>query len=241
LARYTGRHARQPQRGSWRNKERSHPKTTHHLLPAVAAFAVAGLLIGGGSLVIKFGTPSAAAGTESAYGYDAADYPPADRDAQSNRISRDDVRLAGSAANAPTNEPTATPKTSAVTVGKPPVTPATTSKTKTPVLGDQLGNASVISTGSCEASYYDEPQQTANGETFDPTMLTAAHKTLPFNTLVRVTNVKNGKSVVVRINDRGPYTAGRCLDLSSAAFGTIASLGAGIANVKYEVLGQDAA
>ena len=66
--------------------------------------------------------------------------------------------------------------------------------------------------GPCGASYYDEPQLTANGETFNPNALTAASKTLPFNTRVKVTNVANGKSVTVRINDRGPYVSGRCLD-----------------------------
>lgn len=91
-------------------------------------------------------------------------------------------------------------------------------------------------TGSCVASFYDDPQLTANGETFDPSAMTAANKTLPFNTMVRVTNVANGKSTVVRINDRGPYVAGRCLDLSRAAFAQIASLDAGTVQVTYTVL-----
>ena len=92
--------------------------------------------------------------------------------------------------------------------------------------------------GSCGASYYDEPQGTASGEPFDPEALTAAHKTLPFNTRVRVTNPANGKSVIVRINDRGPYVDGRCLDLSRAAFRAIANLSQGIlSKVTYEVLG----
>ncbi|MEV4753866.1 septal ring lytic transglycosylase RlpA family protein [Micromonospora sp. NPDC049559] len=95
----------------------------------------------------------------------------------------------------------------------------------------------VVSSGSCGASFYDEGQMTANGETFDPDALTAAHKTLPFNTRVRVTNPANGKSVVVRINDRGPYVDGRCLDLSRAAFQAIAPLSQGEATVRYEVLG----
>jgi rare lipoprotein A len=95
----------------------------------------------------------------------------------------------------------------------------------------------VTKTGSCGASYYDEPQGTASGETFDPEALTAAHKTLPFNTRVRVTNPANGKSVIVRINDRGPYISGRCLDLSRAAFRAIANLSQGVLrNVTYEVL-----
>ncbi|MEO3775767.1 septal ring lytic transglycosylase RlpA family protein [Micromonospora sp. B11E3] len=95
----------------------------------------------------------------------------------------------------------------------------------------------VVDSGTCGASFYDEGQMTANGETFDPSALTAAHKTLPFNTKVRVTNPANGKSVTVRINDRGPFVAGRCLDLSRAAFAAIASVDLGELTVRYEVLG----
>jgi rare lipoprotein A len=92
---------------------------------------------------------------------------------------------------------------------------------------------------SCGASFYHEPQGTANGETFDPDALTAAHKTLPFNSLVRVTNPATGKSVTVRINDRGPYIDGRCLDLSRAAFAAIANLSQGVLSVvTYEVLAK---
>ncbi|HCT76937.1 MAG TPA: septal ring lytic transglycosylase RlpA family lipoprotein [Micromonosporaceae bacterium] len=97
----------------------------------------------------------------------------------------------------------------------------------------------VTSTGSCGASFYHEPQGTANGETFNPEALTAAHKTLPFNSRVRVTNPANGKSVIVRINDRGPYISGRCIDLSRAAFREIANLSQGVLKVvNYEVLAK---
>ncbi|MFG1778757.1 septal ring lytic transglycosylase RlpA family protein [Micromonospora sp. NPDC049048] len=95
----------------------------------------------------------------------------------------------------------------------------------------------VVDSGSCGASFYSEGQLTANGENFNPSALTAAHKTLPFDTMVRVTNPANGKSVTVRINDRGPFIAGRCLDLSRAAFADIAPLDAGHVEVRYEVLG----
>jgi len=95
----------------------------------------------------------------------------------------------------------------------------------------------VIGTGSCAASFYWEPQGTASGEIFDPEALTAAHKSLPFHTRVRVTNPANGRSVTVRINDRGPYIDGRCLDLSRAAFRAIANLETGVLrSVRYEVL-----
>ncbi|MFC7715555.1 septal ring lytic transglycosylase RlpA family protein [Nonomuraea recticatena] len=77
---------------------------------------------------------------------------------------------------------------------------------------------------------------TASGERFNPSALTAAHKSLPLGSKVRVINPSNGKAVVVRINDRGPYTGGRCLDLSEAAFSTIGDTNAGVMTVKYQVL-----
>ena len=74
---------------------------------------------------------------------------------------------------------------------------------------------------------------TANGERFNAYGLSAAHKSLPFGTLVRVTNQDNGKSVIVRINDDGPHVAGRSLDLSYGAFSRIASPSQGVASVCY--------
>ncbi|MEU5780035.1 septal ring lytic transglycosylase RlpA family protein [Micromonospora lupini] len=108
--------------------------------------------------------------------------------------------------------------------------PRPTAKKTTPA-------AKVLESGSCGASFYSDGQLTANGESFNPNELTAAHKTLPFNTRVRVTNPSSGKSVIVRINDRGPFIDGRCLDLSRAAFATIASTDVGALTVRYEVLG----
>lgn len=80
---------------------------------------------------------------------------------------------------------------------------------------------------------------TANGETYDQNELTAAHKTLPFNSVVRVTNLDNGKQVTVRINDRGPYARGRVIDLSKAAAQEVDMIGPGIARVRIEVLKTD--
>lgn len=88
------------------------------------------------------------------------------------------------------------------------------------------------------ASYYGgswHGKKTANGEIFNENSLTAAHKTLPFGTKVKVTNLDNGKSVVVRINDRGPYSKGRVIDLSKVAFSKIASTSKGVTRVKLEV------
>ncbi|WP_067804103.1 septal ring lytic transglycosylase RlpA family protein [Actinomadura formosensis] len=96
----------------------------------------------------------------------------------------------------------------------------------------------VVDSGSCEASYYWEGQMTASGEPFDPSELTAAHKTLPLGSKVRVTNRNNDRSVIVRINDRGPYAGGRCLDLSRAAMQKVGGTGAGVIPVRYEVLSR---
>lgn len=96
----------------------------------------------------------------------------------------------------------------------------------------------VVDSGSCEASYYWEGQMTASGEPFDPSELTAAHKTLPLGSKVRVTNRNNNRSVIVRINDRGPYAGGRCLDLSRAAMEKVGGTGAGVIPVRYEVLSR---
>jgi rare lipoprotein A len=94
-----------------------------------------------------------------------------------------------------------------------------------------------------KASWYGDVHQgkkTASGETYDMRKLTAAHRTLPFGTRVRVTNVDNGRSVVVRVNDRGPVVAGRIIDLSQAAARELGALGAGVFTVRIEIL-EDAA
>jgi len=79
-------------------------------------------------------------------------------------------------------------------------------------------------------------RRTANGERFNKFHLTAAHRTLPFNTRVRVTNLQNGRSVVVRINDRGPYVRGRIIDLSYAAARLLGMRAHGVVLVKVEIL-----
>jgi rare lipoprotein A len=82
------------------------------------------------------------------------------------------------------------------------------------------------------ASYYKHGKRTANGESFDPHGMTAAHRTFPFGTRVLVTNLKNGKSVIVRINDRGPFTKGRVIDLSLGAAKVVGLTQSGVAKVK---------
>lgn len=90
-----------------------------------------------------------------------------------------------------------------------------------------------------EASWYGAPfhgRQSSNGEIYDMNKLTAAHRTLPFETMVRVTNQKNGKSAMVRITDRGPFVNNRIIDLSYAAARQIESIGPGVVPVRVEVL-----
>ncbi|MDB5513718.1 MAG: hypothetical protein JWQ17_476 [Tardiphaga sp.] len=86
------------------------------------------------------------------------------------------------------------------------------------------------------ASFYTEGTQTANGEKFNTNELTAAHPTLPFGTKLQVTNVATGRSVTVRINDRGPYVAGRVVDVSYAAADALGMVGGGLAKVKLDVV-----
>ena len=95
---------------------------------------------------------------------------------------------------------------------------------------DQLGHA----------SWYSLPANiTANGERMNPNELTAAHRSLPFGTRVLVENLSNGRSVVVRINDRGPFIGGRIIDLSKAAAASIGMINAGTAKVRVTTAGSE--
>lgn len=103
------------------------------------------------------------------------------------------------------------------------------------------GSGTAKKTGALEgyASYYADEfhgRKTANGETFDMHAMTAAHRTLPFGTKVRVTNTSTGKSVVVRINDRGPFKDDRIIDLSLAAAKQVGMIGPGTVWVQLDIL-----
>jgi rare lipoprotein A (peptidoglycan hydrolase) len=90
-----------------------------------------------------------------------------------------------------------------------------------------------------QASWYGpgfHGRRTANGEVFNQNALTAAHRTLPFGTLVRVTNLRNNRQVVVRINDRGPFVGGRIIDLSAGSARQIGMISSGVAAVQIEIL-----
>jgi rare lipoprotein A len=196
--------------------------------PVASAAVVAALLLGGALGAVKLGQERTGAVTRT------------------DPAATETLVVPTSAApRAPTAAPTTVPPTPAASpTPTPSATPERASRgsTRTPRPSPSAGRTTnsgggtVVESGSCGASYYDEPQQTANGETFDPEALTAANKEWAFNTRVRVTNPANGKSVVVRINDRGPYIDGRCIDLSRAAFRAIADLNLGAIDVKYEVL-----
>jgi rare lipoprotein A len=96
--------------------------------------------------------------------------------------------------------------------------------------------------GGGMASYYGNElagNRTASGERFDPGQLTAAHRSLPFGSMVRVTNTSNGDSVIVRINDRGPFAHGRIIDVSQAAAREIGMHRSGTARVKLALLSDD--
>lgn len=102
-----------------------------------------------------------------------------------------------------------------------------------------FGSFAEIYKANAEASFYADKfhgRKTANGEIFNMYDYTAAHKTLPFNTILKVTNIANGKSVTVRVNDRGPFVQGREIDLSKAAAQKLDMIGDGTAQVSIEIL-----
>jgi rare lipoprotein A len=116
-------------------------------------------------------------------------------------------------------------------------TAETTKSEKTRLPGNPTGK--VLLTLEGVASYYADDyhgKQTSNGEIFDMNELTAAHRTLPFGTKARITNLENKKSVIVRINDRGPFIEGRMIDLSLAAAKELGLIRMGTTRVKLEVL-----
>lgn len=118
----------------------------------------------------------------------------------------------------------------------PAPAPARPSRLKTPPAPAPVGYAE-----EGNASWYGNPfhgRRASNGEIYDMYKLTAAHRTLPFETMVRVTNLNNGKSTTVRITDRGPFVNDRIIDLSMAAAREIESIGPGVVPVRLEVLGN---
>jgi rare lipoprotein A len=117
-------------------------------------------------------------------------------------------------------------------VGETPVEPSVESKLA-------VVRQAFETVGEGNASYYGNElagNRTSSGERFDPAAFTCAHRSLPLGTTLRVTNLANGRSVIVRVNDRGPFTRGRILDMSLAAAREIAMVGPGHARVRLEVV-----
>ncbi|HKS20972.1 MAG TPA: septal ring lytic transglycosylase RlpA family protein [Bradyrhizobium sp.] len=104
----------------------------------------------------------------------------------------------------------------------------------TPFARREAAGSQVASGGI--ASFYTEGTKTASGEKFNTMEMTAAHPTLPFGTRLRVTNVATGRAVTVRVNDRGPYVAGRVVDVSYSAADALGMVGKGVAKVKLDVV-----
>jgi rare lipoprotein A len=109
-------------------------------------------------------------------------------------------------------------------------------KKHTPFASPKKNAAETPTASQGVASFYTEGTQTASGEKFDTHELTAAHPTLPFGTRLRVTNVATGRSVTVRVNDRGPYVPGRVVDVSYSAADALGMVGRGTAKVKLDVV-----
>jgi rare lipoprotein A len=147
--------------------------------------------------------------------------------AQSSMVSQKPVALAASPRTSPAPERTATFVTHrhVAAVAKKDVPPAT---------NRQAPDTQNASHGL--ASFYSHGSATASGERFNARELTAAHRTLPFGTRVRVTNLVTGRSVTVRINDRGPFVPGRVVDVSSAAAESLGMVEQGVAKVKLDVV-----
>jgi rare lipoprotein A len=123
------------------------------------------------------------------------------------------------------------------TVPEPPAEAA--KESKEPSEDDRYQDAKVLQTETGLASWYGPPyhnRKAANGEVFDMNAMTAAHRTLPLNTVVRVTNEKTDKSAIVRITDRGPFIPGRIIDLSKAAAIAVDVWKPGVAKVRVDVL-----
>ena len=109
-------------------------------------------------------------------------------------------------------------------------------KTKTAASAVAMAAALFLAAGPASAqcgsaSWYALYSQTASGEQMDPAQMTAAHRTLPFGTKLKVTNQRNGKTVIVRINDRGPFIDGRVIDLSKGAANKLGFVSSGVTNI----------
>jgi peptidoglycan lytic transglycosylase len=221
-----GRHAVARTPGAQRHlRRRASRRSVRYLIPLTVALLVAAAL---GAISVTIGGLGGVLTSDRAI---LAEPPAA---SQAAPLSSDDV-VASPSTSPSTGSPTATRAPQRASRGETRSARPSPRRSRTPSPSPTRAS-SVVTSGTCGVSYYETGSVTASGEPFDPDGFTAAHKTLAFDTRVRVTNTANGRSVVVRINDRGPFVSGRCLDLARGAFTAIASTSSGVITAKYEVL-----
>jgi rare lipoprotein A len=208
--------------------EKHRPKSVVRLRKSIAVGVALTAAAAAGWMIISAGVFSAHRGGAQAV-QDQAGFAYQTQDRAGRSTTRSPLATASQAAS-----PTSTPTKKTAKTAKSPATKPARHRSR-----HSSAHSSAYKTaggGSCEASYYGEGQMTASGEAFDPGEMTAAHKTLAFGTKIRVTNKNNGDSAIVRINDRGPYVSGRCLDLSTAAMKAVGGMGSGVIPVRYQIL-----
>lgn len=180
------------------------------VLPIAVGATVAAMAIGGVSFAL---TGNEGPATKPAAAADNKSQP--DRESLEQRASRDKARPTGSTAP-----------------GKSDQQGSDSAKKD----DDSVHTVVTGDNGSCKADYTSTGSTTASGQKFDQNAMTAGNMTLPFGTKVQLTNPSNGKSVTVKINDRGPYSGDRCFQLTSGAYAKIASLSTDATTVDYQVL-----
>jgi rare lipoprotein A len=193
--------------------------------------AVAGVVIGAGAAVASIGVRSAPAAVQES---SKADVPPLAR--QDSLLVRifDWSRFPAIDVEAESASPNQSNRSALLAMFAPRHAPEP--QPAPPVIAAPKSKKAGHKLSGLASFYRLAGYKTANGETFDPNLLTAAHRTLPFGTKLRVTNEKTGKSVVVRVNDRGPFIPGREIDLSYSAAETLGMVEQGVGKVQMTVL-----
>jgi rare lipoprotein A len=201
--------------------------------PRVAAIiALAGLVIGAGAVVALIGVRSAPAAVQE--GSAAEALPLARHDSLVVRSIFDWSRFPPIEAAA--ESPSSNQMTRSALLAMFGARPAVEVQPALPVIATPKSKKAGHKLSGLASFYRLAGYKTANGETFDPDLLTAAHRTLPFGTKLRVTNEKTGKSVIVRVNDRGPFIPGRELDLSYSAAESLGMVEQGVTKVQMTVV-----
>jgi rare lipoprotein A len=193
--------------------------------------ALAGLVIGTGAAVASIGVRSAPAAVQES---SEADVPPLAR--QDSLLVRmaDWSRFPALEMDADSATPNQRKRSALLAMFAP--RPAVEPQSAPPVVATPKSKKAAHRLSGLASFYRLAGYKTANGETFDPNLLTAAHRTLPFGTKLRVTNMKTGQSVIVRVNDRGPFIPGRELDLSYSAAESLGMVEQGVTKVQMTVV-----